>query len=94
MSNPAILKTFDPFATHPFTNVNAPAPAKDTSQPNSAPIINNRAPVQLQTPQPKKPTNGNTSQNFKPIFVPFQHDRASPDLPVMKKGSSSQWSKS
>lgn len=111
------LSSFDPFATHPFTNNNAlsssPSPAKSSKQQFSIPSSSMTVPPSFQSgrsdttpatpksasqappkniyaPQPTRPhahpfnatpASRRTPQGQrKPIFVPFQQDRLSPEL--------------
>ena len=92
MSN-SVLSSFDPLATHPFTNNSAvlpkpaapsqfahpvPASAK-TSQGTQGPIILATTPVYA--PQPKRPSPAKSGPSgHKPIFVPFRPERSSPEL--------------
>lgn len=88
MSN-SVLSSFDPLATHPFTNNSGllPKPAPPSQFPHASkaahtshgPIILTTTP--LQAPQPKRasPAKSNSSAP-KPVFVPFRPERSSPDL--------------
>ncbi|OJT11130.1 hypothetical protein TRAPUB_12344 [Trametes pubescens] len=90
MSN-SVLKSFDPLATHPFTNNSGllPKPAAPSQYPHHSPSkaspANNggQGPIILTTtsvhaPQPKRPAP--KSSGHKPIFVPFRPERSSPEL--------------
>ncbi|RPD59121.1 hypothetical protein L227DRAFT_576348 [Lentinus tigrinus ALCF2SS1-6] len=90
MSN-SVLSSFDPLATHPFTNNSGllPKPAPPSqfpqtvstskahpSHPTQGPIILTTTPVHA--PQPKRASA--KSSGPKPVFVPFRPERSSPDL--------------
>ena len=99
MSN-ATLKSFDPFATHPFTNSQGlqkePPHPQTYSNRSAAPssLPTQQTPAPIHSPMPRQATQ---HQQQKPIFTPFHKDRASPDLPVdalMKKSTSTQWGRS
>ncbi|KAI0831761.1 N-terminal glutamine amidase-domain-containing protein [Trametes gibbosa] len=94
MSN-SVLKSFDPLATHPFTNNSGllPKPVAPSQYPHhspskAAPASNgvSQGPIILSTnpvhaPQPKRaPQPKSSSSQHKPIFVPFRPERSSPDL--------------
>ncbi|KAI0648247.1 hypothetical protein C8Q79DRAFT_954503 [Trametes meyenii] len=92
MSN-SVLASFDPLATHPFTNNSGllPKPAAPSQYPHASPAKHphnsaSQGPIILTTtplhaPQPKRtsPMKSNSSAP-KPIFVPFRPERSSPDL--------------
>ncbi|KAH9923930.1 uncharacterized protein BXZ73DRAFT_103664 [Epithele typhae] len=71
----SVLSSFDPLATHPFTN-NSSAPSSSPPRPPDA------------RPQPKRAAPAPSAKGYarhgqpapKPIFVPFRPDRSSPDL--------------
>ncbi|KAI0730115.1 hypothetical protein C8Q72DRAFT_746527, partial [Fomitopsis betulina] len=83
--------SFDPLATHPFTNNSGllpkpvapsqfprhiPTPLRDAT---AAPLSNANAihaPLPRKAPSPAK----TTSSGPRPIFVPFRPERSSPDL--------------
>ncbi|KAI0747679.1 hypothetical protein C8Q80DRAFT_1219147 [Daedaleopsis nitida] len=90
MSN-SVLSSFDPLATHPFTNNSgllpkpaAPSqfphpPSASKAHPAPGNIILTTAPVHA--PQPKRAYPAKTSSSGpKPVFVPFRPERSSPDL--------------
>ncbi|KAH9857638.1 hypothetical protein C2E23DRAFT_881223 [Lenzites betulinus] len=90
MSN-SVLKSFDPLATHPFTNNSGllPKPVAPSQYPHHSPSkaapANNasQGPIILTThaPQPKRAAPPKSSSSGpKPIFVPFRPERSSPDL--------------
>ncbi|KAI1788484.1 N-terminal glutamine amidase-domain-containing protein [Ganoderma leucocontextum] len=93
MSN-SVLSSFDPLATHPFTNNSGllPKPAAPSQYPHPVPSSSAHAPAQgpiiltttpVHAPQPKRasPVKTNSRSSApKPIFVPFRPERGSPDL--------------
>lgn len=78
------LETFNPFATHPFTNFSAPNTLKPPSS-NSDTILPST--IDIKSPQPLRdaPTNPPTRS---PIFVPFRQDKSSPELSDLLKKKS------
>ncbi|TCD65623.1 hypothetical protein EIP91_002428 [Steccherinum ochraceum] len=92
----SVLASFDPLATHPFTNNSGllpkPTPPSKYPLPMSSSVktgSNMSAPskqkssIPLHAPQPQshtQRTSPNKSSTKGPIFVPFRPDRASPDL--------------
>ncbi|OBZ75367.1 hypothetical protein A0H81_04763 [Grifola frondosa] len=89
----SVFSSFDPLATHPFTNNSGllPKPTRPSQFPHS--IVSNasanRSPssttfsaTSLQSPQPKRPSSSfkSTSGAPRPVFVPFRPERSSPDL--------------
>ncbi|OCH90302.1 hypothetical protein OBBRIDRAFT_812793 [Obba rivulosa] len=95
MSQPS-LTSFDPLATHPFTNNSgllpkptAPSrfprpipPAAKTvhADPSRAPAPRTAAPIQSPAPKRGAPSAKPGSSAAKPIFTPFRPERSSPDL--------------
>ena len=87
MSN-SVLSSFDPLATHPFTNNSGllPKPAQPSQYPQASKAAHTAGPIILTTapmhaPQPKRaspPKAGSSAP--KPVFVPFRPERSSPDL--------------
>ncbi|EJD52897.1 hypothetical protein AURDEDRAFT_110751 [Auricularia subglabra TFB-10046 SS5] len=98
------LQAFDPLAKHYFTSHGTPAPpqpqqpvafasrvpygAQHAPAPSSVPSHQTPRPP-VKAPQPLHP--GAAAAAAKPIFTSFQKDRASPDLPDVKKKSPSSW---
>ncbi|KAI8998995.1 hypothetical protein BD414DRAFT_476652 [Trametes punicea] len=94
MSN-SVLASFDPLATHPFTNNSGllPKPAPPSHYPHPHPSPSKAAPASngasqgpiilttVHAPQPKRASPSKSSSSGpKPIFVPFRPERSSPDL--------------
>ena len=92
MSN-SVLSSFDPLATHPFTNNSGllPKPAAPSQFPHPVPASKAHpshtapGPIILTTthvhaPQPKRAPAKSSSSAPKPVFVPFRPERSSPDL--------------
>ncbi|KAI0781311.1 N-terminal glutamine amidase-domain-containing protein [Trametes elegans] len=91
MSN-SVLSSFDPLATHPFTNNSGlmPKPSQPSQYPHPSPsktasATGGQGPIILTTtpvhaPQPKRAVPKSSSSAPKPIFVPFRPERSSPDL--------------
>ncbi|KZS99001.1 hypothetical protein SISNIDRAFT_447831 [Sistotremastrum niveocremeum HHB9708] len=109
MSN-QVLKSFDPFATHPFTNS-----AGVTPQPNlpshptyhlTRPVNSSRSNDSSSHPSSaySPPAQGGSIRapqpvpaGQQPIFTPFRPDRVTPDLPdvlAKKSGTTQQWADS
>jgi len=96
---PLELRSFDPFAIHPFTNSSGviPPPPLPSQYPTHTPSVNmhsytvqgtpsSQPPSPLYAPQPRHVmTSPSTPSMAKPIFVPFRKDSASPDLVLKKK---------
>ena len=87
--------SFDPFATHPFTNNSGllPKPAAPSQYPHAIPSSSVKtsstaqgpiilATTPLHAPQPKRaaPAKTGPAGGPKPIFVPFRPERSSPEL--------------
>lgn len=82
MSN---LSSFNPFATHSFTNNSglAPQPPKPSKYPHPIPSPPHLVAPQtlsqpMKSPQPQR--GGSRNAPTKPIFVPFRQDNSSPEL--------------
>ncbi|KAH8108171.1 hypothetical protein BXZ70DRAFT_43669 [Cristinia sonorae] len=92
----SVLASFDPLATHPFTNNSGlmpkptppsqyplpiPSSAKASSAP-SAPSKQNVLPVYAPQPKPagQQRLSPGKTNTKGPIFVPFRPERSSPDL--------------
>lgn len=91
----SVLASFDPLATHPFTNNSGlmPKPAAPSQYPHpissslkassspSAPSKQNTMPLHAPKPQSHTQRSSPHKSTAKgPIFVPFRPDRSSPDL--------------
>lgn len=99
------LQAFDPLAKHYFTSHGTPAPphyaaasaSSRTPQGASYPPAQASSLPSQHTPQPhlKAPqplhATATPSGAVKPIFTSFQKDRASPDLPDVKKKPAASW---
>lgn len=97
------LQAFDPLAKHYFTSHGTPGPQYAASpaatraaygasyphaQPSSLPSQHTPQPP-LKAPQPLQPAAASAAA--KPIFTSFQKDRASPDLPDVKRKPAATW---
>ena len=88
----SVLSSFDPLATHPFTNNSGllPKPAAPSKYPlpiptsrTSAQTSSSSTPIHAPQPSRSPPTSRSTKSNAGtrgPIFVPFRPERSSPDL--------------
>lgn len=81
------LASFDPLATHPFTNNSGlmPKPVAPSKYPHPVPSIlptHAAHAVPMHAPQPKRsPQTAQSGRGARgPIFVPFRPERSSPDL--------------
>ncbi|KAK7689132.1 hypothetical protein QCA50_007823 [Cerrena zonata] len=87
----SVLSSFDPLATHPFTNNSGllPKPAAPSKYP--LPLHTARsnaqatsAPIPIHAPQPSRTTPSKNSKSSGgtrgPIFVPYRPERSSPEL--------------
>ncbi|KZV85127.1 hypothetical protein EXIGLDRAFT_121325 [Exidia glandulosa HHB12029] len=95
------LQAFDPLAKHYFTSHGTPMPPPTAStrspygasyapaQASSLPSQHTPRPP-VKAPQPLQPAAA-ASAAVKPIFTSFQKDRASPDLPDVKKKPAATW---
>lgn len=84
MSN---LSSFNPFATHPFTNNSglAPQPPRPSKYPHPIPSPSHLVAPQtsspyVKSPQPQRGAGNPGNAPTKPIFVPFRQDNSSPEL--------------
>ncbi|EMD34456.1 hypothetical protein CERSUDRAFT_117310 [Gelatoporia subvermispora B] len=94
MQSPSTLTSFDPLATHPFTNNSGllPKPVAPSQFPHHVPVAAksphtssaSRAPAHaapIQSPTPKRGASAKSGPGAaKPIFTPFRPERSSPDL--------------
>ncbi|KAG9226435.1 hypothetical protein CCMSSC00406_0003314 [Pleurotus cornucopiae] len=99
MAQSSLLDSFDPFATHPFTNISGvipqpPAPSRyaipqrpraSTSQTSSAASSPSSSQGSSPTLQSPQPRPFASSPP-QPVFVPFRQESSSPDLVLKKKG--------
>lgn len=106
MTRSPLLDSFDPFATHPFTNNSGlepppPLPSPYPSSISPTQSVNPSSTESLTTSSPKlqkqpvsPPSSPSSPQANTPIFVPFRVDTSSPDLEldmILKKNS--KWSR-
>ena len=96
MSTQTAFTSFDPLATHPFTNNSGllpkpvapsqfprpiPAPLRADAATVPVPSTNAiHAPQPRKVPSPSKSSARMTSSGPRPIFVPFRPERSSPEL--------------
>lgn len=93
MTRSHLLDSFDPFATHPFTNNSGlkplpPSPSlSPVLMPSDLPTSSSSAP-NLHTSQPV-PLPSSPQATTPPIFVPYRRDTSSPELVLRKKPATS-----
>ena len=88
MAQTSLLESFDPFATHPFTNNSCAPPALPPHAHTHAPGTN-----ALCAPRPRRRVQTKSTKS-EPVFVPFEQDRSvTPDLDdiLIKKSARPVW---
>ena len=92
VSQPRMPSSFDPLATHPFTNNSGllPKPAAPSMFPHPAALKSSyaAAPTHMHAPQPQAgsrrapaPAHAHAQNHGpRPVFVPFRPERSSPEL--------------